>query len=151
MRIDGKKIQLQTFNIASLTMKPTTVTLHIFHAHHIQTHHIYTTKTDEDERKALNYDPPNNDANDYSAIRTSAEAILKLRNNQKTLSPDNINHLQSLWDNNVIQSIFAIRNEICVPDSTAYFFNDFGRITAAEYVPNDTDLLMVRYRTTGTK
>merc|ERR1712228_1115787 len=45
--------------------------------------------------------------------------------------------------------IFAIRNEICVPDSTQYFFNDFERITADQYIPTDTDLLMVRYRTTG--
>merc|ERR1719411_2328304 len=110
----------------------------------------YETDYDDEELKALNYSPPQDDNSaDYASIRESAEAILKLRNNQKNLSPEYIAHLQLLWNNPVIQSIFAIRNEICVPDSTAYFMNDFERITAAEYVPTDTDLLMVRYRTTG--
>merc|ERR1712228_541798 len=87
---------------------------------------------------------------DYALMRTSAIAILKLRSNQKNvLTAENINHLQKLWNNDVIQSAFSIRNEICLPDSTAYFLNDFDRITSSEYIPSDLDLLMVRYRTTG--
>eukprot|EP00483_Globobulimina_turgida_P008542 UN08559 len=45
--------------------------------------------------------------------------------------------------------MYAIRNEICVPDSSEYFFSDLDRVTGPNYVPTDTDLLMVRYRTTG--
>eukprot|EP00483_Globobulimina_turgida_P001330 UN01332 len=45
--------------------------------------------------------------------------------------------------------MYAIRNEICVPDSSEYFYRDLDRVTGSDYVPTDTDLIMVRYRTTG--
>ena len=90
---------------------------------------------------------PTDDTED--SIKNAAEAILTLRNNQK-LSKEIIECLQLLWKNEVIQEMFLIRNEICVPDSSEYFFNELERITDSEYVPNDKDLLMVRYRTTGT-
>jgi len=41
------------------------------------------------------------------------------------------------------------RGKICVPDSTGYFLNSLSRITTHDYIPNDDDLLLVRYRTTG--
>jgi len=47
------------------------------------------------------------------------------------------------------RAIYQIRNEICVPDSTAYFYDSLDRVTDPEYVPEDKDLILVRYRTTG--
>ena len=36
-----------------------------------------------------------------------------------------------------------------IDDSCAYFWDEVRRIAANEYVPNDKDILLVRYRTTG--
>jgi GTPase SAR1 family protein len=81
-------------------------------------------------------------------IQVCAEAILSVRNNQK-LMPEVIEQLRFLWENEIIQSMYAMRNEICVPDSTQYFFDHLDRVTADDYMPNDRDLILVRYRTTG--
>ena len=89
---------------------------------------------------------PTDEVNDV--IKDAAEAILSVRNNQK-LTSQIIDYLKMLWKNEVIAEMFKIRNEICVPDSSEYFFNELDRVTDNEYVPNDRDLLMVRYRTTG--
>ena len=58
-------------------------------------------------------------------------------------------HWQFLWEIKAIQEMFAIRNEICVPDSTEYFFNHLQRVTKDEYVPTDKDILMVYHVTRG--
>ena len=85
---------------------------------------------------------------DADGIRGAARSIGAVRNNEK-LTPKVIGHLQSLWNEAAIQKMYELRNEICVPDSTRYFFDDLDRITAADYVPEDKDLILVRYRTTG--
>eukprot|EP01083_Nonionella_stella_P001065 3066_1 len=89
-----------------------------------------------------------NDKTDEEDIRDSAEAILSIRSSQK-LTKEVQDNLIKLWKHPVIQAMFTIRNEICVPDSTEYFFDEMDRITSDDYVPDDKDLLMVRYRTTG--
>eukprot|EP00484_Ammonia_sp_Unknown_P020140 CAMPEP_0197032722 /NCGR_PEP_ID=MMETSP1384-20130603/11323_1 /TAXON_ID=29189 /ORGANISM="Ammonia sp." /LENGTH=382 /DNA_ID=CAMNT_0042462421 /DNA_START=86 /DNA_END=1234 /DNA_ORIENTATION=- len=103
----------------------------------------YDDDANESDAKQNN---PTDDEED--AIKSAAENILAVRNNQK-LTDEVIADLKRLWANRVIQAMFEIRNEICVPDSSEYFFNELDRVTGTEYVPNDTDLLMVRYRTTG--
>lgn len=60
-----------------------------------------------------------------------------------------VEYLKELWANDVIQKMYELRNEICVPDSTKYFLDDLDRITDPDYVPEDKDLILVRYRTTG--
>merc|ERR1719245_52471 len=85
---------------------------------------------------------------DPDSVRFWTQAVLKHRNGQR-LTPAVVRCLSRLWANEGIQRMFAIRNEICVPDSTQYFFDHLERVTADGYVPDDTDLLMVRYRTTG--
>lgn len=111
----------------------------------------YDADYDDNDDNKVSYNPteasnPTDDIDDK--IKDAAEAILSLRNNQK-LSDEIIGYLKLLWENQVIQEMFMIRNEICVPDSSQYFFQELTRVTDNEYVPNDKDLLMVRYRTTG--
>ena len=36
-----------------------------------------------------------------------------------------------------------------IDDSCQYFWDEVRRISAPDYVPNDKDILLVRYRTTG--
>lgn len=106
----------------------------------------YALDYDDDEQKQYGGNPTDDTQDDQ--IKIYAESILSVRNNQK-LTPEIIENLKKLWSNNVIQEMYAIRNEICVPDSSEYFFREIDRVTTTDYVPNDTDLLMVRYRTTG--
>jgi len=95
-------------------------------------------------------DEADDDETDADSVRFATQTVLKHRNGQRLVANSAVVRcLQRLWANDVIQRMFDIRNEICVPDSTQYFFDHLDRVTAEDYVPNDTDLLMVRYRTTG--
>lgn len=85
---------------------------------------------------------------DEDSIRGAALSISSVRNNE-TLTPKVVGFLKTLWNEAAIQKMYQLRNEICVPDSTRYFFDDLDRVTASDYVPEDKDLILVRYRTTG--
>jgi len=79
----------------------------------------------------------------------SAKVILGTRKDVK-ITPELAKHLGILWKDGAIQEVFKLRNKMCVPDSTGYFFlNHLDRISKEDYIPNDEDLLLVRYRTTG--
>jgi len=80
--------------------------------------------------------------------QTSADVILATRNNSP-MTTELAKHLDTLWKDPAIQQAFKIRNKICVPDSTGIFLEKLSVIAKEEYVPNDEDLLLVRYRTTG--
>jgi len=79
---------------------------------------------------------------------SSADYILNTRQ-QTQLTDDVAKHIGILWRDAAIQSIFEIRNKICVPDSTGKFLNELERLVKPDYEPTNEDLLLVRYRTTG--
>jgi len=79
---------------------------------------------------------------------SAADYIQATRNNQN-MTADVVKHLKTLWDDPAIKAVFEVRNRICVPDSTSYFLDHIDRITSDDYIPNEKDLLLVRYRTTG--
>mmetsp|Transcript_52734 Transcript_52734/g.87353 ORF Transcript_52734/g.87353 Transcript_52734/m.87353 type:complete len:364 (+) Transcript_52734:89-1180(+) len=58
-------------------------------------------------------------------------------------------HIKTLWRDEGIQNIWSLRGQISVPDSCAYFFENIDRISEAQYMPSDEDILLVRKRTTG--
>jgi len=80
--------------------------------------------------------------------QSAADYILATRNNQE-MTVDIVKNLRILWNDPSIKAIFEVRNRICVPDSTSYFLDNVDRVTAKDYIPNEQDLLLVRYRTTG--
>ena len=45
--------------------------------------------------------------------------------------------------------MFEHRNKLAVPDSTKYFMESMDRIGKMDYVPNNDDIILVRYRTAG--
>jgi len=79
---------------------------------------------------------------------SSADNLLATRNCQE-MNANVVGYLKTLWNDPAIKNTFEIRNRICVPDSTAYFLDNIDRITANNYVPNENDLFLVRYATTG--
>lgn len=58
-------------------------------------------------------------------------------------------HIGTLWNDAGIRNTFAMRAKLCIPDSCDHFFNHVKRIAAADYLPTDEDILLVRKRTTG--
>jgi len=57
--------------------------------------------------------------------------------------------IEALWKEDAVQQIFKERAFYKIDDSSAHFWNDVRRVAAPDYVPNDEDILLVRYRTTG--
>ena len=54
-----------------------------------------------------------------------------------------------IWKNEVIQKAYARRSEFQLNDSTSYFMTHLDRLCAADYQPNDQDVLRSRVKTTG--
>lgn len=57
--------------------------------------------------------------------------------------------IEKLWAEEAVQQIYKERAYYKIDDSSAHFWNSVRRVAAADYVPNDQDILLVRYRTTG--
>ncbi|ETO36959.1 GTP-binding alpha subunit [Reticulomyxa filosa] len=80
----------------------------------------------------------------------SCKYLLRLPNGSAAMDDTLAAHVKKLWTECApIRSMFEHRNKICVPDSTGYFFNAIDRIGQGNYVPENGDILLVRYRTTG--
>lgn len=54
-----------------------------------------------------------------------------------------------MWKDVAIQETYARGNELQVPDCTHYFMENLQRLSDANYVPTNEDVLLARVRTTG--
>jgi len=54
-----------------------------------------------------------------------------------------------LWKDKGIQHTWGNRSQFQIQDSASFFFKDINRLTKADYIPSDEDVLRVRIRTTG--
>lgn len=59
------------------------------------------------------------------------------------------NAIKILWKDTGIQEAYKKRSEYQLPDGAAYCFENIDRFASKDYVPNETDILRVRARTTG--
>jgi GTPase SAR1 family protein len=57
--------------------------------------------------------------------------------------------IRVLWTDPAIQSTWALRSRIQVPDASQYYFNAVDRISSPGYVPSIEDVLRSRVRTSG--
>lgn len=64
-------------------------------------------------------------------------------------TPEVLNAVQTLWQNEVVQKAYKRRNEFQLADSMAYFIQHLERICGKEYEPNEQDVLRARVKTTG--
>ena len=58
-------------------------------------------------------------------------------------------HIVQLWNDLGIKKTFELRGRLSIPDSCSHFFKNVKRISNPDYLPTDTDILLVRKRTTG--
>ncbi|XP_061905301.1 guanine nucleotide-binding protein G(i) subunit alpha-2-like isoform X2 [Entelurus aequoreus] len=82
------------------------------------------------------------DAQQLFALSAAAE--------EQGIFPDDLaNVIKRLWADGGIQSCFARSREYQLNDSAAYYLNDLERITTADYIPTQQDVLRTRVKTTG--
>lgn len=57
--------------------------------------------------------------------------------------------IEILWKEAAIRLVFDMRATMKIDDSCEYFWNNVRRVASPDFIPNDKDILLVRYRTTG--
>lgn len=57
--------------------------------------------------------------------------------------------IASIWKDPCIPKVFDHQNEFYLMDSAPYFFDEVARISAADYIPTEADVLRARTKTTG--
>ncbi|KAG8974264.1 Guanine nucleotide-binding protein alpha-2 subunit [Tulasnella sp. 425] len=65
------------------------------------------------------------------------------------LSPDIANAIDSLWKDPIIATVMDHSSEFYLMDSASYFFSQVQRIAQNDYIPNESDVLRARAKTTG--
>uniref|UniRef100_A0ACB8F4R0 Guanine nucleotide-binding protein G(T) subunit alpha-2 n=1 Tax=Sphaerodactylus townsendi TaxID=933632 RepID=A0ACB8F4R0_9SAUR len=66
-----------------------------------------------------------------------------------TMPPELVECVKRLWKDSGVQACFDRAAEYQLNDSASYYLNDLDRITAANYLPNEQDVLRSRVKTTG--
>ncbi|KAJ5985877.1 hypothetical protein N7522_013073 [Penicillium canescens] len=66
-----------------------------------------------------------------------------------TLDPKIGDAITYLWNDPCTSTVLEHQNEFYLMDSAPYFFDEAKRITAADYIPNVSDVLRARTKTTG--
>lgn len=59
------------------------------------------------------------------------------------------NQIKKLWADEAIQKTWQRRNELQVPDVANFLFDNLDRISSPNYIPDQSDCLRCRARTTG--
>jgi len=89
----------------------------------------------------------------YSALNNPAakEACHTLlsKNSDSKLNPQLAEACKTLWAEDAIKKIYEDRATTGIDDSSKYFWDQIDTITASGYIPSETDILLVRFRTTG--
>lgn len=57
--------------------------------------------------------------------------------------------IESLWKDPIIATVMDHSSEFYLMDSASYFFSQVQRIGAKDYIPNESDVLRARAKTTG--
>eukprot|EP00823_Brevimastigomonas_motovehiculus_P002380 TRINITY_DN145_c0_g1_i5.p1 TRINITY_DN145_c0_g1~~TRINITY_DN145_c0_g1_i5.p1 ORF type:complete len:355 (-),score=71.60 TRINITY_DN145_c0_g1_i5:831-1895(-) len=95
-------------------------------------------------RESQHYGTIGDDKKNYS------EVLLKCNGDEDLSSnPDLSMAIEELWQDTCIKKTFERRSAFQCPDSASYFFDNMKRIAEQKYVPNNSDVLRVRIRTTG--
>eukprot|EP01084_Bolivina_argentea_P315058 545775_1 len=92
---------------------------------------------------------------DYEPIALSKNALQSARYMEEIsgdylVNEDMAHHIDILWKEDAVKQIYKNRAIYHIDDSSEYFFDEIDRIGMIdEYLPTDSDILLVRYRTTG--
>eukprot|EP01083_Nonionella_stella_P050402 134077_1 len=86
-------------------------------------------------------------------ILKAAITTVQEQDDERTLTDELADAIQYIWKNddkihNAFNDPYLLTYQI-VDQTTEYFWNDLGRIRQTPYIPSESDILNVRYRTTG--
>lgn len=84
---------------------------------------------------------------DLGPLRGHADEIANVLDDE-VVGPDLGGKIGATWKSNAIQSTFARANEFQISDCAAPFLNDVERLSRADYLPTEQDVLYVRVMTT---
>ena len=59
--------------------------------------------------------------------------------------------IEILWKEDAVRQIYKERAFYKIEDSCAYFWDRVRTVAEPDYLPNNEDILAVRYRTTGSE
>jgi GTPase SAR1 family protein len=65
------------------------------------------------------------------------------------LTPEISSDIKQLWTDDGIKQAYTRQSEFQLNDSAAYYFDHIDRLSAADYVPSEQDVLRSRAKTTG--
>eukprot|EP00300_Choanocystis_sp_HF-7_P016541 c19438_g1_i1.p1 GENE.c19438_g1_i1~~c19438_g1_i1.p1 ORF type:complete len:391 (+),score=88.50 c19438_g1_i1:146-1174(+) len=80
----------------------------------------------------------------------ATEVVRQLQMQQcVALTPELAGRIEKLWRSAAIQAAFKHKTKLQLADNVMYFFESLDRVSNAEYLPTNEDILRVRVRTTG--
>jgi len=96
------------------------------------------------------YERPD-DFNAFDALSSDGQdAVLVLHSTKEPKLNDRIaSACKTLWAEDAIKEIYEQRAIMKIEDTSSYFWDKIDDVMKDGFVPNETDMLLVRYRTTG--
>jgi len=82
-------------------------------------------------------------------VQESADYITQLSRVDTFINSTVANHVTTLWNDARIKDAFNRRSTLGIVDSCPHFFDALERISSADYVPTEEDMLLVRTPTSG--
>uniref|UniRef100_A0AC34RA28 Uncharacterized protein n=1 Tax=Panagrolaimus sp. JU765 TaxID=591449 RepID=A0AC34RA28_9BILA len=86
---------------------------------------------------------------DPERVQDSQLVFATVHSNKEELTEELSAAMQRLWKDEGVQECFRRSNEYQIDDSAKYFFNNLQRLSQADYIPTEQDLLRTRIKTTG--
>ena len=77
------------------------------------------------------------------------EFLTSIHYTHYSLNDEIVGALKILWNEPAIKKIYEMRNITKIEDSSKYFWDKLDQLNTPNYVPDEADILLVRYRTTG--
>merc|ERR1712228_317846 len=105
---------------------------------------------DLENKMGDDYERPDN-FNAFSALSDDGQnAVMVLRAVKDPKLNDQIaSACKTLWNEEAIKDIYEQRAIMKIEDTSNYFWDKIDGVMKSDFVPNETDMLLVRYRTTG--
>eukprot|EP01084_Bolivina_argentea_P218048 370094_1 len=79
------------------------------------------------------------------------QATFEISGTSYTLTDKIVAALKLLWKEPGIRKMYEMRNITRIDDNSAFFWDKLDELNDPNYLPNDTDILKIRHRTTGTR
>eukprot|EP01084_Bolivina_argentea_P319548 554243_1 len=110
----------------------------------------FLAEEEAEEQQGDDYKRPD----DFNGLQALSDEGQKACNVVQSVKDPKLTHevaeaCKTLWCEAEIKKIYEMRATMKIEDSSAYFWDKTDKVIESGYVPDETDILLVRYRTTG--